>query len=383
MADLAERPVRPTSLALIVLLTLACCGSTVATGAPIQTKAEVELSKLRAERDKARAETRKIARDNNGLWRLLGILAPMATALIAAGALVVTVKKNLDDREQEREARRATEHSAALQRKQDREVQSATETAAAVRRFDERFEAAAAAAAGDRVAQRRAGAVLLGSMTQGPGELPDQAINLLLALLQLEEAETDAGTTRLLVRALERALKVPSGAPPVAERFTLTHLRAPGVNLSGLDLTGVDLAFSVLESADLRSSILEKSRAVELKLPKAQLQHARLSHCEWFRLHAPGAAFQDATLVGSELREAVLPRADFFKAKLVGADLRGATLDGAKFQQSDLDGARLRPARIDDGALATVVKAHNWRSAEWDDVVRVRLEQIDAAQRSE
>ena len=299
----------------------------------------------------------------------------MLTAIIAAGGLFATVKKNLDDREKERTDRRDT-------RDKERQDRLTAAKDAEIKRFDERFAAAAAAAAGAQVAQRRSGAVLLGSMVHGSNDLSDQAINLLFALLQVEETETDAGTTRLLVRALGRALKTTATTVPLADRFFFTHLRAPDFDLSGLDLTAVDLAFSQFHDVDLRATILERSESVEMGIPHARLERARLSHCKWFRLDAHHARFQEATLVESEVRHANLSRADFFKARLTGADLRGSNLRGAKFQQADLTGARCRGVVIDEPAMATVVIARGWQEAEWDEAVLTKLRELDAARSS-
>lgn len=361
----------PVVLLSVLLLAVGLAVSAPTRGAAEPTKPELELAKLKAEGAQARAEAAKVKRDDSDTWRAFGILAPMLTAIIAAGGLFATVKKNLDDREKERIDRRDT-------RDKERQDRLTAEKDAEVKRFDERFAAAAAAAAGAQVAQRRSGAVLLGSMVSGSSDLSDQAINLLFALLQAEETETDAGTTRLLVRALGRALKTTATTVPLAERFFFTHLRAPDFDMSGLDLTAVDLAFSQFQDIDLRGATLERSESVELVIPRARLERARLSHCQWFRLDANHAKFQEATLVESQLRHANLSRADFFKARLPGADLRGANLRGAKFQQADLTRARFRGVGIDDPAIATVVKARGWREAEWDAAVLTKLEALDS-----
>jgi uncharacterized protein YjbI with pentapeptide repeats len=318
------------------------------------------VAKTKAEADKARAEATKTRHDDSVLARVLTVLAPVLTAIIAAGGLLLTARTAVAER---RDAR-----AAADQATQDTEV----------KRFDERFAAAAEKAASDHSADRRAGAVLLGSMAREQGQLSDQAINLLLALLQFESSETDDGTVRLLVLALERALKDHDGEKELlSSRFSFTHLRVPRINLAKVNLTGADLAFSTLKDVDLTSANLERSRSVRLRLGRgAKLHGTRLSHCKWQHLVAPQAQFQRATLVGAELRHASLHQADFYLARLQEADLRDAQLTGARFQQADLRDTNFAGARFDDTALQSVLKAKGWESARWDDKDRERLEPL-------
>jgi len=319
----------------------------------------LERQKLKTETDKLDAERQKAERDNGWLARGLGILAPCLTVVVAAGTLIWTVKKGVEDLE--------------LQRTSDAEARADAQ----IKRFDERFTTAMTASGSDKPAERRAGAVVLDSLIRDPDrEASDQGMNLLLALLQdLEQREPDASTRRVLRQTLGRRLRAPD-ARAIAARFDFRYLSAPGLGINGVDLGPVDLAYADLSHGNLREANLEGSRGWKLVLNGARLKRARLGGVAWAEAIGRDARFQNAILTKANFWRADLSGANCFRAGFREVNFREAKLVGARFDRAKVAGAQFRQAEFDDGAIDSLASAYGWEEAELDPAVRTRLETL-------
>jgi len=313
----------------------------------------LQRAKLKAEVAKLKAETEKAEHDDGAWVRGLGLSVPLVTALIAAVGLVLTAKKAVAEAKEQRLSREQTQRLADTQR------------------FDDRFAAAVAGAASDKVAERRASAVVIESLIRET-EVQDseQAINLLLALMQADEP--DDVTARVRGRALERLIKERAGTS--ARELDLKHVRARGVNLGGVDLTGVEFGFAHLEGAFLDRIELERSKGYGLVLDGASVKNAKLGLIEWASAQAVGTHFDGSRLTGAKLRRADLRGADFYRCRLTNADLSEADLRDTLFNDATLTGADFHRAIFNETALRSLLRARDWPKAQFDGEVRRRLQ---------
>jgi uncharacterized protein YjbI with pentapeptide repeats len=319
------------------------------------------------EREKLQAEVQKLERDNSDLARAAAIGTPLLTALIAAGGLLLTARKAVADRE--------------AQRKADRQARAAAETT----RFDERFASAAQGIASDNPASKRAAAVVVTSMVrERRADLSDQAMNLLLANLQVDH---DDVTTRLLVKALERAVRA---APrrllqedEAGRVMSLSHVIGPALNLASLDARGIDLAYGKFPGADMRRCILSNSKGYEAYIEDAEFDRSDLTGVEWVHAHLRGSHFQLARLTGAKLTNTDMVGCDFYQADLSGANLFESNLRGAKFHRAKLSGANFLRARLDEKSLESIVRAEDWKGAKFDTEAAEQLAALGPADNSE
>ncbi len=336
------------AIAVLVVIALIIAGLSPdpIAGGELPAKDELERLKLREEAEKLRGDRTTVA-------RLLPVLGPVVTALIAGGTLWQAVRRAAQDRADQR-------------RDADR------------KRFDERFAAATANLGSAEVAKSVSAAILVDSMVREVrAELSGPALSLLVASLQIDH---DDVTTRLLVRSLQRTIRAgparflprPGGGDPEA---TLTFVRAPGINLERVELAGVDLAFMRLRHARLAHARLEGALGTELDLSDADLDRASLRNVRWHVVTARRTTFRDARLEGARMTRATLTGADFYRARMAGAILDESTFENTKFERADLAGARFARAVFDDLTLDSIVRAENWRDGVFDGPVRERLEQ--------
>jgi uncharacterized protein YjbI with pentapeptide repeats len=324
-------------------------------------KLTVEARELEAQTEKTRAEARKVRDENSFVSRSFSVGTPLLTALIAVLGLGFTAQK------------------AARDRREQRAADAQARDAATTKRFDERFADATRGLASENPADKLAGAVLMSSMVrERRAELSHQALSLLLASLQVEHDEV---TTRLLVRAFERAVRAAPQRLIATDEggriISLSHVRAPELNLASLDATGLDVAFAHLDGADFRRTVLRGSKGYDVSVEQATLERADLRGIEWVHVHARGAKLQRAQMSGAKLGFADLSGADFYRADVQDAEFPEANLSGAKFHRATVARAKFQRATFDDRSLRTIVQARDWREAEFDEVVREQLEALD------
>lgn len=131
----------------------------------------------------------------------------------------------------------------------------------------------------------------------------------------------------------------------------------PGADLAGKNLNGVLLEKADLQGADLSGAALEKAVLTAaaiggLNLSDANLASANLARCEGEGLKAPRAKLEETNVFESKL-----PKADFsgssiskwlgINVEMPGARFDDAKLEGVNFIEADLTGASFRNAHIE------------------------------------
>jgi uncharacterized protein YjbI with pentapeptide repeats len=304
-----------------------------------------DADKTGAEITKLEAETRKLDGDNSVLNRLI----PLGAALVAAGGLLVSVRKAGQDR---RDALDATEET---RRKSDEE------------RFDKRFETAVTKLASDSATEQRAGAVILSTLVEDrDGTNAKQAVALLLTLLR-KGHQRDLNAIRTLGGTLSKL------ARDTAEPLDLRQIDVAGLNLNGVELKGGDLAYSRFSDSAFRGAGLEHSKAIDTSFKKVDLRDARFGKCRWFHVTLSDVQAEMGKWRGAELKFCRFETVDFTEV-----DLRDVTFDRSRFkdvtfERAKMQGASFRDVVLDDASIASLAKAIDWGEAELSPAVRAKV----------
>jgi uncharacterized protein YjbI with pentapeptide repeats len=335
----------------------------VALGAsPELTSAAVSDSdKLEAEVAKLRAETNKLEGDDGLVARLPGYGA-LAAAVVAFGGLFFTQLQQRNDHRKD---------------KADTLDQAERDS---IRRFDEQFAQIVANVTSEVPAVRASAAASIQAFLKPEHHrFHEQVVTLLSANLKFPR---DDVTDRILGAAYAQALQ--------DHRDDLVKLCGPGgpdlleatlkrANLSGLNLTGCDMFRANLHGTDFSEARLVKIRAHSADLSSAAFTKADVEAAQMQKTNLSDARFRGARLVSTKLQRATAQHAAFDGAALQEANFDGADLRAASFRGADLNNSFFRGTQFDEPALSSILEADNWRKANFDEEVRKRLEQMDAA----
>jgi uncharacterized protein YjbI with pentapeptide repeats len=308
--------------------------------------------------EKLRQEILKLQLENEKLgsfWELLPSYATFVTALVAVIGVMVTIWRQINERE--------------LDRKQ-REDDSR-------RRLDEKFTSIVSNLGSESSSIQASAAVSIITFLRPEYKaFHDQVFMILLANLKIQH---DPTVNDLLIQGFEKAIRIQ--LPSLREKdeqFELDLSRSflHRVDLSGLDLSQADLGFAQLRGANLSDANLHRVRGMEANLEKARLSRANLNEARFRKAQFGGAQFHGANLVSADLKETDLKEAQFHQASMQSAHLEKANLSGAKFEQANLNDAFFRGATVDAGTLKSILKAFNWQKAHFDEDVKLKLEEL-------
>jgi uncharacterized protein YjbI with pentapeptide repeats len=326
------------------------------------------LSKLdqgALEAEKLRQEILQLEIENAGSgrgWSVLLSLAPFITALAAGLGVLATLWKQMS--EQARLRRTEIEQ---------RRVED-------LRRFDEGFTRVIANLGAESTALRASAAVSLPTFLRPEyHDMHDQVLAVAIANAKQGVSQPEP-VQRLLVRAIEQALRARTAPIPDTERGHLLDLSRTFLDradFSGLDLAGVDVAFASLRNANLTGSNLSRLRGIEVALDGSRLSRANLSEARLRGVKAREAQLHDARCVSARFEDADLAGAEFQRAQLQEAHFQGANLKSAKFNGADLNNAYFAEVTLDDPARRSIVDALNWRKARFDPPEAALLDEID------
>jgi hypothetical protein len=313
------------------------------------------LDKERLETEKLRQEVRQLRLENERLtsfWGAFSSFATLLTAVVAVAGVFVTIWKQFDEREKDR---------------QQREFESR-------RRLDEKFTSIITNISSENRSLQMGSAVsLLTFLKPEYGAFHEQVYLILLANLKLKP---DPQVNDLLVDALEKALRIRLGAAGergLPAELDLSHMNLYRIDLSGLDLTGADIGFTDLRRANLRDANLFRVRGIEANLENARLTRTNLGEGRLVRAKLSGAHLHQTNLVAATLKEADLKEAQFYQAKLQSAHMEKSDLSGARFEQADLNDAYFTGAVFDQRALQSILKAERWDKAHFDREIAAKL----------
>ena len=279
-------------------------------------------------------------------------IASLVTALVAVIGIVVTIWKQLSQREIDNR-----------------------------RHLDEQFSSVALNLSSESPSLRASAAVsILTFLKPEYKDFHEQVFMILLASLKLESNDTIA---RLLSNSFEKAIRLRLKVEDKKDKplqLDLSHCILYQIDLSGLDLREADLAFSNLKSANLTHVDLQGARGWEANLEKARLSQSNLEEVRFRKANLTEAQFHDTRLVSARLEETDLTKVEFYKAKMQGAHLDEANLRGARFEQADLNDTFFRNVKnLDDRTLKSITRAKNWKNAHFDENVIIKLEQLAAS----
>lgn len=355
--------------ALLLGTVLGCCLSLFALlgsqGLAAQSNSETILEKrhLRAEIAKLKSETRHIERethqieDDEGTVGDIVRLAPLITALVALGGLIITLLRQISESGRQRELDRGEREKALTQR------------------LDEQFKEITENLSSANGAVRAAAAASIQSFMQPEyKEMHRRLFFLLLGALRFPKG--DFGD-KLLIRTFQQVApaqieQMRDGSVPPELDFSNCFLER--VKLGHLNLSEIDMAFAKLHGAELPYCNLRRARGYKVDLSDAYMQGARLDEARLSKANLVKVDLCNARLVSTKLQGADATGADFRGARMQEVQLDGSTLKGARFQGADLNNAYFRGATFDQGSLESIARgAINWRKANWDESTREEL----------
>ena len=354
------------------------------------TTSTVSLSdrKLEAEIAKLEAETENALDDPGWFSENAALIAALLTGLAAAGGLVLTLSRQIEESARQRDADRSQRQRELQQRRDERRredearererIQRDTESR---RHLEERFSSLLTDLGSDRGAVQAGAAVsLLSFLRSAQGEFREQVRLVALANLKVAHPEP---VRKILLGVFEQAIRL---APPGDRERDLSGADLTGADLSGVDFEGADLDDTTLVGAGLENAVLRRAHGTGVRLESAQIcgSDTDLHAAELRNASAPNANFNEATLTATHLVDGDFRGARFQRAKLQAAHLEGSDLSGARFQQADLrdtyffNRRRSKTATLDEEALATIVRAYNWEAAHFEPAVKKRLDELAA-----
>jgi uncharacterized protein YjbI with pentapeptide repeats len=303
-------------------------------------------------------------------WSLILAFVPLPSALLAGVAVLITVWKQISERSD--------------QLRQDREEREREHQ----RQFAESFKTTVENLAGDKPSLRASAAATLSTFLR-PEYSDYQRDVLLVAIAKSKEGMEDSPTvTRLIVRAVELALRAQLPTIPTGERryfLDLSHCQLRRIDLSGLDLTEADIGYADFHDANLTGIKLVGAQGIKVRLEGARLgaigdRRADLQNARLRGAMASEAKFHRAKCVSIRLQDADLRKAEFYQAELQEARFDNADLTGATFNGANLNNAFFPGAKLDDAALRSIATgAENWRKAHFDPDALAGLNAISPA----
>jgi len=312
---------------------------------------ELQDEKLRQEILKLQSENKR----RDSFWQLLPSYATMITTLVAVVGVFVTIWRQINERELDRE---------------HREEES-------LRRLDEKFTSIVSDLGSEKPSIQASAAVsILTFLKPEYKAFHDQVFMILLANLKIQH---DPAVNKLLIEGFEKAVRIQlQSLREKGEPFDLDLSRSflHRVDLSGLDLSQADLGFAQLRGANLTEANLHRVRGMEANLEKARLSRANLNEARLRKAQFRGGQFHGANLVAADLKETDLREAQFYQAKMQSAHLERANLSGAKFEQADLNDTFFRGASFNAQTLKNIIRAFNWQKAHFDEDVKAKLEEL-------
>jgi len=319
------------------------------------------MNQEQLENEKLRQEVLKLQLENqkqSSLWELLPSYATIITTLVAVIGVFVTIWRQMNERQRDRE-----------QREDDSR-----------RRLDERFTSIVSNLGSESVAIQASAAVSIITFLKPEYKvLHNQVFMVLLANLKIQHSDA---VNKLLVGAFEKAIRIQlQDLREQGEQLELDLSRAhlDRIDLSNTDLTGADLGFTELRHANLTDAVLFRTRGFGAQLEKARLSTANLNEARFREANFRGAQFHKTNLVAADLKETDLTGAKFYQARMQSAHLDKARLRGAKFEQANLSDTFFYGADFNEETLRGILKALNWQKAHFDDDVKAKLEEFAQA----
>jgi len=325
----------------------------------ISTSSAIQLlDKPALETEKLRQEVNKLMLENNRLnnaWHNLSSHAALLTAIVAVSGVFLTIWKQFDERQKDRE---------------QRELESR-------RHSDEIFNSIITNISSDNLSLQMSSAVSLFTFLKSEYyTFHEQVYLILVANLKLK---LDPQVNDLLIKVFEKALRTRLSASQRTNQplnWELSHTNLYRIDLSGLDLEGIDIGFANLRRANLKDANLFRIRGIEANLENARFSRSNLGEARLVKANLSGAQLNAANLVAANLKEAKLSEAQFYQAKMQGAHLEDAILTGARFEQANLNDTFFAGATFDQKALRSILKAVNWEKAHFDENVAAKLKEM-------
>jgi uncharacterized protein YjbI with pentapeptide repeats len=353
-----------------VVQTNYCQQATSPSGQSPPASQSLQDEKLREEINKLKLENKKLS----GGGELILSYMTLLTGLVAVGGLIATFWKQISDSTRQKNVDFEQRERDLEQRERERE-QRAEEGR---RRLEERFTAIVNNLGSESASLQASAAVsIMTFLKPQHEEFHTQVYWTLLANLKVQQPQA---LNNLLVSGFSPAIRSQRqlGSTKDLELVVdLSRCNLDRIDLSGLDLTGADVAFSHLAGANITGSDLFRIRGREAHLVKARLSRSKLGEGRFRRACFNGAQFHESNLVAADLRETDLQNTQFQKAQMQSAHLDRADLRGARFEEANLNDTFFRGAVLSKETLKSILVAHNWEKAHFDQDIRDELEALD------
>lgn len=332
-------------------------------GSPASNIEKLQETKLLCEIEKMQTEIQLAS----SRWAKFTQAAPFMTAIIALIGVFITFWKQLNESSRQREADKSQIEREAL------------------RRFDEKFNQIVEGL-GSPVAAIQAGAAvsILSYLRPEYNDFHEQVFLILIASLKTAHDEV---TNSFLVQAFERSVSITSmevekknaGIDEKEEKISLdlSHCNLAGVRLPCVNLSWANVQESHLEKVILRGACLQRLSAQGAKCHGAQFSQADLRKSVFDGAVMPSSRFCASDLRWVHFKKCDLRDAKFQRATLQSALFNGADLRGARFEQADINNATFTGAKIDKIAMISIVKAYNWRQADFDKNIKDALIKLE------
>jgi uncharacterized protein YjbI with pentapeptide repeats len=251
-----------------------------------------------------------------------------------------------------------------------------------LRRFDQNFTSIVGNLGSDSVALQASAAASLSPFLKNRNK--DFHRDVFMVLVANLKIDREIVVRDTLTRMFEIAIRKELGsiAEGGEERLTLLDLsRAKLVraDLENLDFSQVevDFAFADLTRANLTGAQLPRVDGFGVILEQARvsrtdLREARLNEAVCFK-----AKFHESNLVSATLKGANLQKAEFQRARLQEVHFENSDLGAARFEKADVNNAFFYGAQIGDDTMRSLIKAFNWRNANFDKSIKEKLEEME------
>lgn len=327
------------------------------------SKAQLELAKLKQEVKKLEIENRKLS---DG-WNTIIGLAPFLTSVVALFGVFITLWKHLSEQSRQRD----------LDRKNMEEDRR--------RRLNTKFNSVVENLGSESPAIQASAAVSIQTFLKPEhSEFHDQVFMILMANLKIQHSHE---IRQLLIAGFEKAIRVQSGLisamnEQIEEKDEKIILDLSGCILDRANLTKINLGWSNLRGASLKNANLRESCLIRIRADGADLEGlkgtgANFEKARLKKAKLNNATFRAANLKWIHLEETDLSNCKFEQCSLQGAHFENSIINNAHFERADLNNVFFIGAKIDNTSMTSIAKAYNWRKAHFDPEIREKIEKIE------
>ncbi len=296
------------------------------------------------QKQKLKEEIQKLIienRETQSFWSKFPVIGSLVTALVAIFGVLLTIWKQMAQRNLDREQRKSEYHQMV----------------------DEKFADIVEKIGSDNQSVQASAIVSILSFLKPEYEsFHEQVFLILHANLKVPHSDQ---IHRLLISAFEKTLRL------VINKFdsdlNFSRMNLTGINISGLQLPYADFAFSVLKLANLRGCNLYRCRGYQTNFEKSNLSGVNFEEARLRKANFNRSICHEINLMHSHLEETRITNVQFQRALLQSAHFEQSIIMNSKFEGSNLADTYFKQLHtIDVNSLKSIKKALRWEDAHFD-----------------